>query len=101
MRPISHLTSNLPQKTGLMRTPFILQVFATHLNCIVGAEDVPSLEATGPGIRADSSVVMKYPPAGALALAAAAVSICDLYIKRCVLNILRLRELSNSGLMAR
>jgi hypothetical protein len=54
-----------------MRAPFILQVFANHLNSIVGAEDVPSLEvAVGHG---DS---VRYPPKGALALAAAAVRVC-------------------------
>ncbi|KAH9043906.1 hypothetical protein EDB85DRAFT_1855214 [Lactarius pseudohatsudake] len=51
--------------------PFILQVFATHLNCIVGAKDVPSLEATS--IDGDTSAVAKYPPKGALAPAIAAV----------------------------
>ena len=56
-----------------MRAPFILQVFATHLNSIVGAEDVPSLDAAG--CDEDSSIVEKYPPSGALALAAAAVSL--------------------------
>jgi hypothetical protein len=50
-----------------MRAPFILQVFATHLNSIVGAEDVPALEVT------DNFGDAKYPPKGALALAAAAV----------------------------
>ena len=65
---------NLPQheQSGLMRSPFILQVFATHLNSIVGAEDVPSLEVTD-GYGA-ATVLARYPPKGALALAAAAVS---------------------------
>ena len=54
-----------------MRSPFIIQVFATHLNSIVGAQDVPSLEVTdGYG---DTTVLARYPLKGALALAAAAV----------------------------
>jgi hypothetical protein len=54
-----------------MRTPFVLQVFATHLNSIVGAEDVPSLEVTdGYG---DATFLARYPPKGALALAIVAV----------------------------
>ena len=59
-----------------MRAPFILQVFATHLNSIVGAEDVPGLEIAAN--HDDNSDV--YPLTGALALAAAAVSMpymCD------------------------
>ena len=56
-----------------MHAPFILQVFATHLNSIIGAEDVPSFEAAG--CNEDSSIVNKYPPSGALALAATAVSL--------------------------
>jgi hypothetical protein len=43
----SQSTASQDERTGLMRAPFILQVFATHLNSIVGAEDVPALEATG------------------------------------------------------
>ena len=55
-----------------MRAPFILQVFATHLNSIVGAEDMPGLEVTAnPN---NKSAVTAYPPTGALALAATAVS---------------------------
>ena len=54
-----------------MRAPFILQVFAVHLNSIVGAEDVPSLEVTND--CGDATVTAKYPPKGALALAAATV----------------------------
>ncbi|KAI9436203.1 hypothetical protein H4582DRAFT_2078814 [Lactarius indigo] len=57
--------------SGLMRAPFILQVFATHLNSTAGAEEVPALSATG--IDKGASAVAKYPPKGALALAAAAV----------------------------
>ncbi|KAI9433680.1 hypothetical protein BJY52DRAFT_1231463, partial [Lactarius psammicola] len=46
------------------------KVFATHLNSIVGAEDVPGLAATG--VDGDHvTAVAKYPPMGALALAAA------------------------------
>ncbi len=57
-----------------MRAPFILQVFAMHLNSIVGAEDVPGLVATS--IHGDhATAVAKYPPKGALALTAAAVSL--------------------------
>ncbi|KAH8982929.1 hypothetical protein EDB86DRAFT_2811923 [Lactarius hatsudake] len=58
-------------RTGLMRAPFILQVFATHLNSTVGAAEVPALRATG--VNKGASIVAKYPPKGALALAAAAV----------------------------
>jgi hypothetical protein len=60
-----------------MRAPFVLQVFATHLNSIVGAKDVPALTAKvpNPGASGLSSMVEKYPPKGALALAATAVSI--------------------------
>ena len=67
----SLLTSTLLQDPprGLMRAPFILQVFANHLNSIVGAEDIPEIE-----IAEGVSVVAKYPPIGGLALAAAAVS---------------------------
>lgn len=64
----------LPQevRSGLMRGPFVLQVFAMHLNSIVGAEDVPNLEVTdGHG---DVTVFARYPPKGALALAVATVS---------------------------
>ena len=43
-----------------MRVPFILQVFAVHLNSIVGAEDVPSLKVTND--RGDATVTAKYPP---------------------------------------
>jgi hypothetical protein len=56
-----------------MCSPFILQVFATHLNSIVGAEDVPGLNASD--TDDDPSAVARYPPKGALALAAAAVSL--------------------------
>ena len=52
-----------------MRAPFIIQVFANHLNSIVGAEDMLEIE-----IAEGVSVVAKYPPIGGLALAAAAVS---------------------------
>jgi hypothetical protein len=60
-----------------MRAPFILQVFATHLNSIVGAEEVPGLEFSS--TREDTSDDAKYPPTGALGLAAAAVSISHFY----------------------
>jgi hypothetical protein len=60
-----------------MRSPFILQVFATHLNSIAGAVDVPSLQAADlDDYYDDASPAAKYPPKGALALAAAAV--CNL-----------------------
>ena len=55
-----------------MHRPFVLQVFAMHLNSIMGAVDVPVLEVTD-GYR-DATVLARYPPKGALALAAAAVS---------------------------
>ncbi|KAH8987223.1 hypothetical protein EDB86DRAFT_2809056 [Lactarius hatsudake] len=58
-------------RTGLMHAPFILQVFATHLNSTIGATEVPALRATG--VNKGASIVAKYPPKGALALAAAAV----------------------------
>lgn len=62
-----------------MRAPFILQVFATHLNSITGAVDMPSLEATLQVTDLDvygyASLAAKYPPKGALALATAAVCI--------------------------
>ncbi|KAH9034759.1 hypothetical protein EDB85DRAFT_1889688 [Lactarius pseudohatsudake] len=58
------------KESGLMCAPFILQVFAMHLNSIVGAKDVPNLEATS--VDGDTSAVAKYPPKGALALAVAA-----------------------------
>ena len=60
-----------------MRAPFILQVFATHLNSIVGAMDVPSLEVTVGDVDHDKDVCagVKYLPRGALALTAAAVCI--------------------------
>ena len=45
-------------------TPFILQVFAVHLNSIVGAEDVPSLEVTND--RGDATVTC-YVTAGTFA----------------------------------
>lgn len=61
-----------------MRSPFILQVFANHLNSIVGAEEVPEIEVAGD--YEDVSNVAKYPPIGALALAAAAVSTFSIYI---------------------
>ena len=66
--------SSIPQNewSGLMRAPFILQVFATHLNSIVGAEDIPGLEVTAN--QDDESAVTAYPPIGALALAATMVS---------------------------
>ena len=57
-----------------MHAPFILQVFATHLNSIVGAVDVPSLEASDLNVH-NASVTARYPLKGALALAAAAVCI--------------------------
>jgi hypothetical protein len=59
-----------------MHAPFILQVFASHLNNIVGAEDVLELECVG--IPGDVSSVSKYPPVGALALAVTAVSMFSL-----------------------
>ncbi|KAH8984333.1 hypothetical protein EDB92DRAFT_1950889 [Lactarius akahatsu] len=59
------------QRSGLMCAPFILQVFATHLNSTAGAAEVPALRATG--VNEGASIVAKYPPKGALALAAAAV----------------------------
>ena len=54
-----------------MCVPFILQVFAVHLNSILGAEDVPSLEVTND--HGDATVTAKCPPKGAFALAAATV----------------------------
>jgi hypothetical protein len=63
------------KNSGLMRSPLILQVFATHLNSTSGAEDVPQLYAPGVDEDSDASAVVKYPPKGALALAAAAVSL--------------------------
>ena len=68
---LSLLTLPQGQQSGLMRAPFILQVFAVHLNSIVGAVDVPSLEVTND--YGDGTVLAKYPPKGALALAVAAV----------------------------
>ncbi|KAI9431278.1 hypothetical protein H4582DRAFT_1822671 [Lactarius indigo] len=59
------------ERSRLMCAPFILQVFTTHLNSTAGAEEVPALSATG--IDKGASAVAKYPPKGALALAAAAV----------------------------
>ncbi len=57
-----------------MHAPFILQVFTTHLNSIVGAKDVLGLVANS--IHGDHvTAIAKYPPKGALALAAAAVSL--------------------------
>lgn len=62
-----------------MHAPFILQVFATHLNSITGAVDVPSLVATLWATNLDAygyaSVAAKYPPKGALALATTTVCI--------------------------
>ncbi|KAF8269530.1 hypothetical protein EI94DRAFT_1573905, partial [Lactarius quietus] len=55
----------------LMHTPFILQVFAVHLNRIVGAVDVPGLEVASSD--EDASIVAKYLLIGALALAVATV----------------------------
>ena len=55
-----------------MRGPFILQVFAMHLNSIVGTEDVPNLKVTNG--HEDVTVFARYPPKGALALAVAAIS---------------------------
>ena len=52
--------------------PFILQVFAMHLNSIVGTEDVPNLKVTNG--HEDVTVFARYPPKGALALAVATVS---------------------------
>ncbi|KAH9033644.1 hypothetical protein EDB85DRAFT_2144869 [Lactarius pseudohatsudake] len=60
------------KRSSLMRAPFILQVFATHLNSTAGAEEVPALRATG--VNEGASIVAKYLPKGALALAAAARS---------------------------
>jgi hypothetical protein len=79
------------------RSPFILQVFATHLNSIVGAEEVPELEVTSN--HEDVSVVARYPLIGALAIAAAAVSTLSLYTNEA--DTLRLSEFSDSGLMVR
>ncbi|KAF8263217.1 hypothetical protein EI94DRAFT_1807603 [Lactarius quietus] len=62
------------KQSGLMCAPFILQVFATHLNSIIGVVDVPSLQATNWDIHGEASLAAKYPPKGALALAA--TSIC-------------------------
>ncbi|KAF8267190.1 hypothetical protein EI94DRAFT_1802036 [Lactarius quietus] len=59
------------ERSSLMRAPFILQVFAVHLNRIVGAIDVPGLKVAGSD--KDASVVVKYLPIGALALAVATV----------------------------
>ncbi|KAF8258725.1 hypothetical protein EI94DRAFT_1620309, partial [Lactarius quietus] len=59
------------KQSGLMHAPFILQVFAVHLNRIVGAVDVPGLEVAGSD--EDTSIIAKYLPIGALALAVAAV----------------------------
>lgn len=61
-----------------MRAPFILQVFATHLNSIVGAEEVPGLEFSR--THDNTSDDVKYLPKGALGMAAAAVSISHIYI---------------------
>jgi hypothetical protein len=93
------LTSTLPQEpwSGLMHAPFILQVFATHLNSIVGAEEVPELEVTSN--HEGVSVVARYPLIGALAIAAAAVSTLSLYTNEA--DTLRLSEFSDSGLMVR
>ena len=44
-----------------------------HLNSIVGAVDVPSLNVIDG--RGDATFLTRYPPKGALALAAAAVSL--------------------------
>ncbi|KAF8256463.1 hypothetical protein EI94DRAFT_1519517, partial [Lactarius quietus] len=59
------------EQSSLMHTPFILQVFAVHLNRIVGAVDVPGLEVTGSD--KDAYIVVKYLPIGALALAVTVV----------------------------
>jgi hypothetical protein len=93
------LTSTLPQelRSGLMHAPFILQVFVTHLNSIVGAEEVLELEVASN--HEGASVVARYPPIGALAIAAAAVSMLSLYTNEA--DTLRLSEFSDSGLMAR
>jgi hypothetical protein len=93
------LTSTLPQEpwSGLMHTPFILQVFATHLNSIIGAEEVLELEVAGD--HEGTSVVVRYPPIGALAIAAAMVSMLSLYTNKA--DTLRSSEFSNSGLTAR
>ncbi|KAF8256394.1 hypothetical protein EI94DRAFT_1711617 [Lactarius quietus] len=61
------------KQSGLMHAPFILQVFATHLNSITSVMDVPSLQATNWDIHGEASLAAKYPPRGALALAATAV----------------------------
>jgi hypothetical protein len=62
-----------------MRAPFILQVFVTHLNSISGMVDEPSLQATlqatNLDIYGEASLAAKFPPKGALALAATAVCI--------------------------
>ncbi|KAF8266443.1 hypothetical protein EI94DRAFT_1585446, partial [Lactarius quietus] len=60
------------EQSSLMCAPFILQVFAVHLNRIVGAVDVPGLKVAGSD--EDTSVVAKYLSIGALALAVATVS---------------------------
>jgi hypothetical protein len=93
------LTSTLPQElwSGLMHAPFILQVFATHLNSIVGAEEVLELKVTSN--HEGVSIVVRYPPIGALAIAAATVSTLSLYTNEA--DTLRLSEFSNSGLTVR
>lgn len=53
----------------MYRAPFILTLFAIHLNNIVGAQDIPSLKLT----PWETSIVARYPPRGVLALAIAAV----------------------------
>jgi hypothetical protein len=70
------LTLTSPQEIGLMRAEYVLRVFAAHLNSIVGAEEVHDLEIPGDYEDLDqaASEVARYPPTGALALAAAAVS---------------------------
>jgi hypothetical protein len=81
-----------------MRAPFILQVFVTHLNSIIGTQEVPEIEVADN--YEDASVVSRYPPIGALALATAAVT-HFLYTSMKLMPSLRSSELSNSMLTAR
>lgn len=67
------LTFRFQGKRRLMHSPFILMVFAAHLNGIAGAIDIEELEVAG--LPAGGSSTQMYPPWGALALIAAAVSI--------------------------
>ena len=67
-----------------------------HLNCIISAEEVLEIKVTNS--YEDVSTVVKYSPIGALALAAATVSILSLWINEA--STFKLRE-HNFGLMAR